>query len=86
MTLLPISARINATSCRLIIESVVSLLGENARYARDEGSFASFVDFYHSRDNSPDTDFLSFIGQADGFSYANADNHDFFGRLCDVSD
>ncbi len=69
-----------------IIESVVSLLGENARYARDEGSFASFVDFYHSRDNSPDTDFLSFIGQADGFSYANADNHDFFGRLCDVSD
>ena len=69
-----------------IIESVVSLLGENARYARDEGSFASFVDFYHSRDNSSDTDFLNFIGQSDGFSYANADNHDFFGRLCDVSD
>lgn len=81
-----------------IIESVVSLLGNSAGYARDEGSFASFVDFYHSVNNSSDTDIFSPVGNPDafgnvcciedniGFSYANAHDHVLFGISDDTDD
>ena len=81
-----------------IIESVVSLLGNSAKYAKDEESFASFVDFYKSRNDYSDQDIFSPVGNPGafdnacciedniGFSYANAHGHDLFGISDDTDD